>query len=78
MIARVQEIQIKDYTYDLPEHKIAKYPLRERDLSKLRIYHDGSIEEDVYRNIDVFIPEKSFLIFNNNSYLIRISTCCFF
>ncbi len=65
MIARVQEIQIKDYTYDLPEHKIAKYPLQERDLSKLLVYRDGLIEEDVYRNFDVFIPEKSFLIFNN-------------
>ncbi|TAH41897.1 MAG: S-adenosylmethionine:tRNA ribosyltransferase-isomerase [Bacteroidetes bacterium] len=65
MNKNVQEIQIKDYTYDLPEHKIAKYPLQERDLSKLLIYHNGLIEETVYKNIDVFIPEKSFLIFNN-------------
>lgn len=60
-----RELQIKNFTYDLPENKIAKYPLAERDLSKLLVYRDGKIAEDVYRNIAEHIPENSLLIFNN-------------
>lgn len=60
-----RELQIKNFTYDLPENKIAKYPLAERDLSKLLIYRDGKISEDVYRNIAEHIPENSLLVFNN-------------
>jgi S-adenosylmethionine:tRNA ribosyltransferase-isomerase len=60
-----QQFQIKDFIYDLPENRIAKYPLAERDLSKLLIYRDGNINENVYRNLDEYIPENSLLIFNN-------------
>jgi len=56
---------IKDYTYSLPEESIAKYPLPERDASKLLIYKGGEISEDVYKNISQHIPEDSLLIFNN-------------
>jgi S-adenosylmethionine:tRNA ribosyltransferase-isomerase len=58
-------ISIQDYTYHLPEEKIAKYPLEERDSSKLLIYKDGLITNDIYRNLSSHIPEKSLLIFNN-------------
>ncbi|MDB5284464.1 MAG: S-adenosylmethionine:tRNA ribosyltransferase-isomerase [Bacteroidota bacterium] len=58
-------LSIKDFSYDLPEDRIAKYPLAERDLSKLLIYKDGNISEDIYRNIDQHIPSNSLLIFNN-------------
>jgi|ERR1043165_4942881 S-adenosylmethionine:tRNA ribosyltransferase-isomerase len=60
-----KELQIKDFTYDLPEDRIAKYPLSERDLSKLLVYRDGKIEENTYRNIGQYIPEGSLLVFNN-------------
>lgn len=60
-----KELEIKNFTYDLPPERIAKYPLPERDLSKLLIYRDGKITEDIYRNIDEYIPENSLLIFNN-------------
>src|ERR1019366_908355 len=60
-----RELQIKDFTYDLPENRIAKYPLPERDLSKLLIYKEGNITEDIYRNIDQHIPENALLVFNN-------------
>ncbi|MES2622454.1 MAG: S-adenosylmethionine:tRNA ribosyltransferase-isomerase [Bacteroidota bacterium] len=60
-----KELEIKNFTYDLPEERIAKYPLPERDLSKLLVYRQGEIAEDIYRNIDAYIPEKSVLIFNN-------------
>jgi S-adenosylmethionine:tRNA ribosyltransferase-isomerase len=58
-------ISIQDYTYSLPEEKIAKYPLAERDASKLLIYKEGEITEDIYSNISRHIPQDSLLIFNN-------------
>ena len=58
-------LSIKDFTYSLPEERIAKYPLAERDGSKLLIYKDGKIAEDIYRNIDEHIPKDSLLIFND-------------
>ncbi len=59
------EIQIKDYSYNLPDERIAKYPLEERDASKLLIYKNGQIKEDVYRNIDEYLIPQTLLLFNN-------------
>jgi len=61
-----KNISIKDYTYTLPEEKIAKYPLEERDDSKLLLYKNGVIKEDIYKNIAEHIPENALLIFNNS------------
>jgi S-adenosylmethionine:tRNA ribosyltransferase-isomerase len=58
-------ISISDFLYDLPENKIAKYPLAERDMSKLLVYKEGEIAENTYRNIADQIPVNSLLIFNN-------------
>ncbi len=60
-----KELRINDYTYDLPEERIAKYPLPERDAAKLLIYRDVEISEDVYRNVAQHIPKNSLLVFNN-------------
>lgn len=60
-----REIQISNYTYELPEEKIAHYPLQERDASKLLVYQNGTITESIYRNIADFLPENSLLVFNN-------------
>jgi S-adenosylmethionine:tRNA ribosyltransferase-isomerase len=62
---QAKEFQIKDFIYDLPENRIAKYPLAERDLSKLLVYQNGNISEDIYRNLDHYISEKSLFVFNN-------------
>ena len=58
-------LSIKDYTYLLPEERIAKYPLAERDASKLLIYKDRQVTEDRYRNIASHIPNDSLLVFND-------------
>ncbi|MCY7309528.1 MAG: S-adenosylmethionine:tRNA ribosyltransferase-isomerase [Chitinophagaceae bacterium] len=58
-------ISINDYTYSLPEERIANFPLAERDASKLLIYKEAAIAEDVYKNIAHHIPENSLLVFNN-------------
>jgi len=59
------QLQIKDFTYHLPDERIARYPLAERDQSKLLIYKNGSIREDVYRNIAQHLPKDTLLLFNN-------------
>ena len=59
------EIQIKDYTYELPPEKIAQFPLKERDSSKLLIYNKGNISQDTFRNIANILPQNSLLIFND-------------
>lgn len=60
-----RRISIHDYTYSLPDERIAKYPLAARDASKLLIYKEEAIEEDIYKNIAEHIPKKSLLVFNN-------------
>lgn len=58
-------ININDYTYDLPDERIAKFPLEERSASKLLIYTQGTIAERHFRNIGEVLPEGSLLVFNN-------------
>ena len=60
-----KRLLIRDFLYHLPEDRIARYPLPERDLSKLLVYKGGDIEEDQYYNLDQFIPADSLLVFNN-------------
>lgn len=64
-MADPRNISIQDYTYSLPEDRIAKYPLAERDASKLLVYKEGKIKTDIYRNISKYFPEDSILLFNN-------------
>ena len=56
---------IDNYNYPLPEERIAKYPLAERDMSKLLVFRNGTICEDRFRNIGDYLPEGSHLIYNN-------------
>ena len=58
-------IAIQDYSYYLPEEKIALHPLAQRDASKLLVYKKGNIEENVFANIASLLPEETLLIFNN-------------
>ena len=60
-----RHLSINDFTYDLPAEKIATHPLPERDRSKLLIFKEGKIEEDIYKNIAQHLSKDSLLIFNN-------------
>jgi S-adenosylmethionine:tRNA ribosyltransferase-isomerase len=60
-----KNLSINDFNYELTEEKIAVYPLAQRDQSKLLIYKQGAISEDIYKNIAAHLPEKSFLVFND-------------
>ena len=61
----IPEIKIEDYNYPLPDERIAKYPLAERDASKLLIYRNGNVSQDRFRNIAEQIPEGSVMVFND-------------
>lgn len=58
-------LYIADYNYPLPDERIAKYPLAERDHSKLLVYRDGKVSEDRFFNVGDYIVPASLLIYNN-------------
>ena len=60
----ISGINIKDFDYNLPKERIAQFPLEKRDESKLVIYRDGSISEDIFKNISEFFPGNSLMIYN--------------
>lgn len=60
-----KNLTIQEFTYHLPDEKIARYPLASRDESKLLVYRDGQITEDRYRHLPEHIPAGSLLVFNN-------------
>jgi len=61
----MKPIYIADYNYPLPDERIAKYPLAERDRSKLLVYRDGKVTEDRFYNVGDYIAPHSLLIYNN-------------
>lgn len=60
-----QDIQIDSYNYDLPDERIAKYPLAERDQSKLLIYNGKEIIDSRFDQLYNHIPSSSLMVFNN-------------
>lgn len=58
-------LSIKNFTYQLPEEKIARFPLTDRDQSKLLIYKDLLIRQDIYKKIADYLPDNALLVFNN-------------
>ncbi len=59
-----KNIRIKDYIYDLPGEKIARYPLAERDSSRLLVYRDGKISHDIFRNISSYLKRDDIMVYN--------------
>ena len=62
---KVQDIAIAEYDYPLPDERIAKYPLAQRDTSKLLLYKGGVVSEDIFSSLPQHIPHGSLMIFNN-------------
>ena len=65
LMKNIQEIAIAEYDYPLPDERIAKYPLAERDTSKLLLYKGGEIREEKFANLPSFIPQGALMVFNN-------------
>ena len=60
-----RHIDINDYNYNLPDERIAKFPLAERSSSKLLVYDNGAISESHFRSVADYLPEGAMLVFNN-------------
>ena len=58
-------IYIDEYDYSLPDERIAKYPLANRDSSKLLLYKNKTISESQFSNIADSLPENALLVYNN-------------
>jgi S-adenosylmethionine:tRNA ribosyltransferase-isomerase len=61
----MQYISINDYDYNLPDEKIAKYPVLSRDDSKLLIFNNRKITDDIFSKLDQYLPSKSLLVYND-------------
>ena len=62
---KTKEIHISDYNYELADERIAKFPMAQRDHSKLLIYNKGVVGEDVFYNIPNYLPSNALMVFNN-------------
>ncbi|MBR1519983.1 MAG: S-adenosylmethionine:tRNA ribosyltransferase-isomerase [Bacteroidaceae bacterium] len=65
MISDPKHIHIADYNYDLPDERIAKFPLAQRDTSKLLVYRHGEVSEDVFTSLTQYLPSGALMVFNN-------------
>ena len=61
----IPEIRIEDFNYNLPDERIAKYPLPCRDGSKLLVYKDGEVSHHMFKDISELLPEGSIMVFND-------------
>lgn len=62
---RVKHINISDYNYELPDDRIAKFPLEKRDSSKLLTYISGTVSTNTFGSLPEILPDNSCLVFNN-------------
>ena len=65
MVEKLKGIRIEDYTYDLPDERIAKFPLENREASKLLIYDEGRIDERHFYEVPEILDAGKMLVFNN-------------
>lgn len=62
---KTKSIKIADYNYPLADERIAKFPLAERDHSKLLIYDKGEVKEDIFTSLPTYLPKGALMVFNN-------------
>jgi len=60
-----RHIRISDYNYPLPDARIAKFPMAQRDHSKLLVYRQGEVGEDLFYNLPNYLPKGALMVFNN-------------
>ena len=60
-----KHIRISEFNYQLPDERIAKFPLPVRDQSKLLLYRHGEVTEDIFTSLPDYLPANSLMIFNN-------------
>ena len=60
-----KDIRISDFSYELPDERIAKFPVEQRDQSKLLVYEHGHISETRFSHLPEFLPNNALMVFNN-------------
>ena len=60
-----KHIKISDYNYELPDERIAKFPIAQRDHSKLLVYKHGEVSDDVFYHLPEYLPKGAMMVFNN-------------
>lgn len=60
-----KHIKISDFNYPLPDERIAKFPLSERDHSKLLVYRHGAVSEDIFTSLPNYLEKGEMMVFNN-------------
>ena len=60
-----RHIRISDYNYPLPDERIAKFPIAQRDHSKLLVYRKGDVSQDIFYNLPEYLPKGALMVFNN-------------
>lgn len=65
MTKDTKHIRISEFNYPLPDERIAKFPLAERDSSKLLVYKHGEVSEDKFSSLPSYLPKDSLMVFNN-------------
>src|ERR1700690_3684016 len=61
-----RDLSLSEFGYDLPDKKIARYPLEQRDGSKLLVWNAGGLQEGLYSGLPGFLPGPSLLVFNSS------------
>ena len=62
---KTKDIHISEYNYELPDERIAKFPMAERDHSKLLVYNKGQVGEDIFYNLPNHLPQGALMVYNN-------------
>ena len=65
MNEQTRHIAIDEFDYPLPDERIAKFPLTERDSSKLLLYRGGEVSEDSFASLPGYLPSGALMVFNN-------------
>ena len=60
-----KDIHISEYNYELPDERIAKFPMAQRDHSKLLVYDKGQVSEDIFYNLPSHLPQGALMVYNN-------------
>lgn len=60
-----KHIRISDFNYNLPDERIAKFPIAQRDHSKLLVYRHGEVSDDTFYHLPDYLPEGALMVFNN-------------
>lgn len=61
----IYNLKLADFDYNLPEDKIAQYPLQKRDEAKMLVYREGEIAHSLFKNLDEWLPENTLMVFND-------------